>query len=439
MSSKEKYFSCCAIPHYLHQRTLSQNKLEKLSNLGRNTLNGICQHNQNTMTYDKIKKVAEALHVDIEDLGAPEEERVDILKISSDIHKALESFPVILRQIKAKRIAAYLSLENPDEAFDNALNYLLNDSNWMGRAFACFLLSHDDPEGSDLEHPVFSNLVERIEAYRNQPKYQKKRKTKLITKFPEECGISYYIFTKLLRGEHIKDEEKKLDELLASAARILNIEYRELVSPSRPVVDIKEITDELDKSIAACKPKPLKKRYEILAKSNYLKEGDIYTEYLLGCLLFYSEQKSEVLEILQDAAGVPFFNGEYKPDIKLYYCQDEEGCCEAAVLFENWIYRIFQLESDRPEKHIPIPGSPSEFLTIMNFPVSLEDLSPEDGDFETELREQVLQSLTENEAQSIVTDDMENNPLLPFGLASIFEEYLERYFQYADIVRYDAF
>lgn len=435
MSSKEKYLSCCAIPHYLHQRTLSQNKLEKLSNLGRNTLNGICQYNQETMTYDKIKKVAEALHVDIEDLGAPEEEWVDILKISSDIHKALESFPVIHRQIKAERIAAYLSLENPDEAFDNALNYLLNDSNWMGRAFACFLLSHDDPEGSDLEHPVFSNPVERIEAYRNQPEYQDKKNIRCITKFAKECGISYPTFIKALQGKHIK----KLDELLASAARILNIEYRELISPSRPVVNIEEITDKLDESIAACKPKPLKKRYEILSKSNYLKDGDIYTEYLLGCLLLYSEQKSEVPEILQDVAGVPFFSGEYKPDIKLYYRQDEEGYCEAAVLFENWVYRIFQLESDRPEKHIPIPGSPSEFLTMMNFPISLEDLSPEDGDFETELREQVLQSLTENEAQSIVTDDMENNPLLPFGLASIFEEYLERYFQYADIVRYDAF
>lgn len=431
MSSKNNYFSCRAILHYLHQRNLSQNKLEKLSNLGRNTLDGICKHDQKTMTYDKIKKVAEALHVNIEDLGAPKEEWVDILKISSDIHKALESFPVIHRQIKSKRIVAYLSLEDPDEAFDNALNYLLNDSNWMGRAFACFLLSHDDPEGSDLEHSVSSNPVERIEAYRNQPKYQEKRKTKFITKFAKECGISYPTFIKALQGKHIQN----LYELLTSAARILNIEYTELTSLSKPIVDIKELTDELDESIAACKPKSLKKRYEILAKSNYLKEGDIYTEYLLGCLLFYSEQKSEVLEILQDIAGVPFFNGEYKPDIKLYYRQDEEGYCEAAVLFENWVHCILQL--DLPGKHIPIPDSPSEFLTMMDFPIFLEDLSPDDGDFETELREQVLQSLTEDEAQSIVTDDMENNSLFPFGLASIFDEYLEKYFDNAELIDYD--
>ncbi len=54
MSSKNNYFSCRAILHYLHQRNLSQNKLEKLSNLGRNTLDGICKHDQKTMTYDKI-------------------------------------------------------------------------------------------------------------------------------------------------------------------------------------------------------------------------------------------------------------------------------------------------------------------------------------------------------------------------------------------------
>ena len=74
---------------------------------------------------------------------------------------------------------------------------------------------------------------------------------------------------------------------------------------------------------------------------------------------------------------------------------------------------------------------------MMDFPIFLEDLSPDDGDFKTELREQVLQSLTEDEAQSIVTDDMENNSLFPFGLASIFDEYLEKYFDNAELIDYD--
>ncbi|MCI8661044.1 MAG: hypothetical protein HFG54_12515 [Lachnospiraceae bacterium] len=457
-----KRFPCHNIPFYLSQRNLSKTDLEKYTDKTdtpkdkenkkdphkhRNTLTLACDGDQKTMSYKKIKKVAEALHVDIEDLGTPEEELVYIKHLASDILNAIEpvdipgfpaansnSLPVRYRQLKAERIAAYLKMDKQDAILANTIIYLLKESNWIERAYACYYVTLVDPNLLDhWEHPVFTNAFQRVKYYLTQPKYKKLYPSLDLFLKKHDIGITRQTFYHACNGQIIKNS----DQLLMKMASALKIEHTELFSPLQPAVHVfgQDIKNKIQDAIDQCRPKILEMKYHVLTESGYLKNWDIYTEYLLGWLLLPSPKKKESSvpnpHAVEALDAMKQFHNIYKDrlpsGIKICYIQEEDGFYNAAVLFEDWVYKLFPLD-------VPFT-SPA----LIDFPISIEtDLLPEDDDFESELKEQVLQSLMENEIMSISEDHAENSSLFPFGLASILEEYLEESFACADIVAYDS-
>lgn len=125
----------------------------------------------------------------------------------------------------------------------------------------------------------------------------------------------------------------------------------------------------------------------------------------------------------------PFSNEAlYMPSIEIGYCQTENqnNEYEAYVLFEDWFYQIFQIES--PLYKLPVPDSIDRTGLPeygINFPICFfTDLSPRDNpeDFQSELVGQVMEYLLNYETAFMYP-----------RLAAIFEDYLDTYLYDAEI------
>lgn len=328
---------CHNIRHYCNQRSLSCSALEIACGFEKNTLWDAYNGDNKNMTYEKIKKVADVLHVSIKDLGAPESECVDIHKITENIQNSLKSVaPVWLRKAKSDRMIAFLSQpEATDDLIKNVV-YLLIDSNQLGRSLACFLLSpYDDLEAltPGFKHPVPpTDPASYIADYFLMPNRGKKDKKKITrTDAAETLPLSRPTLDKLIRGEAIKNRTIFENKLISMIVESENTEIEEEAD--------KEIAEHIRQAIAKSYPRFLNEAGRLFL-DYYLNTNDIYLEYLLKRLLNSpsSPPDPQTIQVLEDITKCPqFYRKHYRPNIHIDYCQEEPESYYVSILFDKKI------------------------------------------------------------------------------------------------------
>lgn len=332
---------CHNIRHYCNQRGLSCSALEIACGFEKNTLWDAYNGGNKNMTYEKIKKVADVLHVSIQDLGAPEKECVDIHKITENIQRSLKKVaPVWLRKAKADRITAFLSqTEATDDLIENVV-YLLIDSNLLGRSLACFLLSpYDDLEDfldaltPGFKHPFpTSDPASYIADYFLTPNRRKKDKKRITrTDAAETLPLSRPTLDKLIRGEAIKNRTIFENKLISMIVENETTEIEEETD--------NEIARQIRQAIAKSYPGFLNEAGNLFL-GYYLNTNDIYLEFLLKRLLDSSSSPPDpqTIQVLEDITKCPqFYQKHYKPNIHIHYCQEEPESYYVSILFDKKI------------------------------------------------------------------------------------------------------
>lgn len=266
------------------------------------------------MTYEKIKTVADALCVDIRDLGAPETERVDIQKITGQLQDALASLPTT-RLLKKKTETITALLSQTDDRLTPCISYIIHDSNHLGRSCACYVLSSTQ-ESPGSPQPEFQADVVSITAL---DWYRKKKGIKK-NKLASMVSLSRPTLNLYLNGKKEPDPE-----LIQTFAHILGTDPFLLAQDYAPALICR---DQLEKALLetlkTCRPQTLKARQTLLL--TYLNQLDPDMEHLLSCLMLPSStKKEEVISVLQDMMGSPlFYRRHYKPRIHIGYCRDED-------------------------------------------------------------------------------------------------------------------
>ncbi len=324
---------CHNLRYYCDQRGLSCSGLEARCNLGSNTLIDSYNGRNQNMTYEKIKAAADALCVDIQDLGAPAEECVDIQKITRQLQASLASLPTtMLLKKKLETITACLS--QTDDSLEPYISYIINDSNHLGRSCACYVLSSSGQDAASAQtspQTDSSCAVTAVDWYRKKKHITKKELARKVQ-------MSRPTLDKYLNGE-----KKPEPELLEKFAHILEVDLSLLAQDyAMTRIDRNQIEEKLFETIKPCRPQILKASHPLLL--TYLGRLDLNTERLLGYLLLSSQaKKEETMDLLQDMMKCPlFYRQYYRPGIHIGYCRDEDDgdYYDVMVLFDK--DRLFQ-------------------------------------------------------------------------------------------------
>lgn len=356
---------CKNLKYYCDERNLTRYALEKKCKMRTNLLNAY-NEDQDTMALNKISKVAEALCVDIEDLGAPEEERVPIKKITEEILDTFVNtgFPVILSQTKAEMIVSHFLRNSLEGDILSSINYLIIDSNTLGRSLARFVLTSPDQKSGKSQsnfstefreyfnkrkkHNEFDNdkniikFIKEIEKISGLPieileKYAENLQEPRLFSLDAlayELNISRQTLNTDLKEEKKKKENRKHDERIDKIKSIFNIESILPMQDAYPTLIPKEqLIKDISLAIAQTKPRSLNTQKDLILA--YLKRKDGNMEYLLNCLFDpTSAKQAKTIDILQDMMKHSIFRRKrYKPQIQVRYYQTDPGWYDVAILF----------------------------------------------------------------------------------------------------------
>jgi len=339
-----RLFPCKNIKYYCDARDLPISHLENRCGM-HNNLSEAIYGGQKTMSYEKISKVAKVLCVDIDDLGAPKNQRIDIQKITKEILMAFlkdpvspskddsslskAKFPAFLLKRKSETVVFFLSMSQEEETLKACIHYIIYKSNYLGRSLACFLLASSDQDFMDFGLD-FSNAITVLEQFRKQQNSLQKEDKLTHQVLADKLGITRQTLAKYLNGKSIPDYD-----LIWRLASVLNIEYPLLVQDYHPSpACLEQVKQDIESAIQTTKPKVLKEREGLIL--DYLEHRDVDMERLLAYLSLPSPTKKEkAIETLQDMMKLPLFYQEhYKPHIQIRYSQEEEGFYNASVLLD---------------------------------------------------------------------------------------------------------
>lgn len=423
---EKEYYSSVAF--YRDQRGLNNSSLAEASGISRPTIIKICAGDLSPGK-DNQQKLADTLHIETEDLifcSDPETVKkkvVNIEEITQSILASFSALPPHMQRKKANKISAFLFMN--DTELEAAIRYLMLEANFLGRSIPSLALSSNPPESALEQQQENSDFPTALEAYRVQRNLSK-------TTLANNAHIERHVVSQLCNGT-----QKPSQPQLRALALALKVDYVDLVrdlepdsSLQTPIINMEQEKRKILQAIACCKPQRLKNIQEIILA--YLHNFEKNIESLLECLLSSaSPNKANVLEVIKalikqrwsysDAAL-----SEINIEIGYYRSEAEDNLYNAYVLFGDGICSFFHLESPLSKIHYP----ESELFSVLpqagiDFPIPIyTDLTPEDDDFESELLDQVMQSLISE------TEGM------PPKLFNIFSDYLDDSLCNANIIEY---
>ncbi len=329
---------CHNLRFYCDQRSISCSELEDACNMKnkfsdaydkcdkdpRNTDRKDCDAKNPRMTYRKIRMVAKALCVDIDDLGAPGNQLVDIVTITDNIVEALSHFDfdaITLGKV-SKKVVFFLSMDHEEEDLKACIRYLIYKSNYLGRSLACSLLVPSEQRPLNAE-PDLSNAMTVLKRFQKQQKLS-------YEAVGERLGV-----TRQTASKYLNTKDPPNADRIYKLSPAFNVKYYWLVQNDAPApASMQQAEQNIRLAIKATKPKVLREMGDLIL--TYMTHWDGYMEFLLDCLLPPSSTKKEdAIKTLQDMMKYPLFYQEHhKPNIQIRYYHEEDEFYKAAVLLD---------------------------------------------------------------------------------------------------------
>lgn len=428
-----------ALDIWRQQRKMTQEQLARKAGLSRQAVCDACNYSPSEAQLPRLARalhVAQAdIHPDREPSAALEQEQAFSQTVDTLI-KELRELPPQLLDKKVDAVLALLAMEDFEDDFREALRCLLKQYNAIALCYITELVRAPSPASDSAGSQPVSNLPDKD----NRLDIYMKQRDLRVNELASRTGLSRQTISQAKKDSERLGKMKK--DNLQKLARELKVQVKDLVPGEEPdavpapVIDVQKKIDEILQATRLCLPGHLEEKVSFIRL--YIKDGDAHTDLLMKYLCQDEEprRRENVLKLLPALADLPYFQADHVHDIQIgYYLTDDESAYMAFVLFEPWVYDIFNLKNpysllawpdrDTTASSDLLPDELPRYALDCSVEIPVDDQDPE-YDPESDIYDQVDDYLWTSEAETILEPWLKN----------VFEEFLTDNLPQASMCQY---